>query len=132
MPILELYDIGSIHVNHPFVRTFHPRKVVNLKFWDLLQIFIACISPRTNEGIRTTDLMTNVLDGEFDQKGYLEVALDRMAYPKVLGCPGWQLLLPVTHALARNGIDPNKIELKVEKITRFNPESLKSREFKVT
>ena len=114
------------------MRLRYPQKVVNLKFWDLLQIFIACISPRTNEGIRTTDLMTNVLDGEFDQKGYLEVALDRMAYPKVLGCPGWQLLLPVTHALARNGIDPNKIELKVEKITKFSPESLKSREFKVT
>ena len=111
--------------------SFIPEKVVNLKFWDLLQIFIACISPRTNEGIRTTDLMTNVLD-EFDQKGYLEVALERMAYQKALGCPGWQLLLPVTDALARNGIDPKKIELKVLKITEFNPESLKSREFKVT
>ena len=75
--------------------------------------------------------MTNVLD-EFDQKGYLEVALERMAYQKALGCPGWQLLLPVTDALAKNGIDPKKIELKVLKITEFNPESLKSREFKVT
>lgn len=75
--------------------------------------------------------MTNVLDGEFDQKGYLEVALERMAYPKVLGRPGWQLLLPVTHALERNGIDPNKIELKLETITELKPESLKSSEFKV-
>ena len=104
---------------------------MNLKFWELLQIFIACISPRTNEGILTNDLMTNVLDGEFDQKGYLEVALERMAYPKALGCPGWQLLLPVTDALATNGIDPNRIYLKLKTITDFNPDALKLTEFKV-
>ena len=105
---------------------------MNLKFWELLQIFIACISPRTNEGIRSTDLMTNVLDGEFDQKGYLKVALERMAYPKALGCPGWQLLLPVTDALTNNGIDPNTIEIKLKTVTDFfNPNSIKLTEFKV-
>ena len=75
--------------------------------------------------------MTNVLDGEFDQKGYLKVALERMAYPKALGCPGWQLLLPVTDALTKNGIDPNRIEIKLKTIADFNPNAIKSTEFKV-
>ena len=115
--------------NHscPFIHV----KVVNLKFWELLQIYIACISPRTNEGIRETDLMTNVLDGEFDQKGYLEVALQRMAYPKALGCPGWQLLLPVTDAMIRYGIDPDKMDVQLKTITEFNPDSLNLNDFKV-
>ena len=75
--------------------------------------------------------MTNVLYGEFDQKGYLEVALERMAYPKALGFPGWQLLLPVTDALAKNGIDPKTIEIKLKTITDFNPTAMRLSEFKV-
>ena len=55
-----------------------PGKHFVYNFWEVLQVFLACVSPRTNEGVRTVGIMTDVLE-VFDQRAYLNIVLHRIA-----------------------------------------------------
>jgi len=84
-------------------------------FWDVLQIFIACVQPRSNEGIRTVGVLTDVLES-FDQRAYLCKALNRMAYPTFFAGAGWKLLPPVVNRLKLR-VNPNDVDVEVKYVS---------------
>lgn len=85
-------DSSELCVPYAVVNSFHEalRKMVpNVKFdfWRRIQVFIACVSPRTN------DNKTDILE-RFPQRGYVWKVMQRMALPTGVSVPGWQIVYP--------------------------------------